>query len=1005
MIAAMDTVVTGTWPHTRRAELDRRFEAVVFDWDGTAVPDRTADAPRVRDLVQRLSEAGVDVAIVSGTNVDNVDGQLAARPRGPGLLSLCLNRGSEVFRVDTDGPHVVHRRDASPEEETALDAAAEMTVARLAARGLYAEIVSQRLNRRKIDLIPEPAWASPPKAAIAKLEAAMLERLDRAGIAGLPEVVSIAMSAAHEAGLDDPRVTSDAKHVEIGLTDKSESARWIFEDLRRRGIGAPLVLLAGDEMAPLGGLPGSDSLLLVPEARRAVSISVGPHLNDLPPGVIALGGGPAALLQLLEDQLQRRAEGEVPHLDEDPAWTIEVHGVDPTLERVREAQMTMSDGAIGTSGIPLARHPDATPGVVAAGLFTGEGPEEHLLACPIWNDGLDIGAGRTLRRVMDLRTGMLHHEARTEAGRLRAIAFSSLATPGTAVLRAELPRGCGRGQPLLAPDEGMVESGRTDGRAWMRVTGSHGGVIASVAERHRRSRGGTALLDRIASYDIGHDRPPEPPVSQLEEAELKGFDALAREHRIAWASRWERADIVIEGDPELQRMARFAMFSLMANVGDRGETGVGARGLTGPGYRGHVFWDADVFILPFFAATHPQAARSMLEYRVRRLPPARIAAAALGFAGARFPWESARVGVDVTPRLKRSRDGNVVPIRTGLREDHIVADVAWAAACYVDWTGDVAFERGPGLELLVETARYWATRIRVDSAGRGHIYSVIGPDEYHEPVDDNAFTNVMARWNLRRAAAAVESLNDVALEAERDHWVMLADAIVDGYDPASGLYEQFEGFWRLEPLIVARAAPRRPVAADMLFGAERVRGSQVVKQADVLMLQHLVPDEVAAGSLIPNLESYEPRTAHGSSLSPGIHAALLARAGRTGEALDALRIAARIDLDDLTGTTASGLHLAAMGTVWQALVFGFAGIRPDGEILRIDPHLPSAWRALEVPLTFRGAQVRLRLERRSIRVETDRAIRVAVGDGADHSIVGSSVLQLLNDDDDEGGGD
>jgi nucleotide-binding universal stress UspA family protein len=205
---------------------------------------------------------------------------------------------------------------------------------------------------------------------------------------------------------------------------------------------------------------------------------------------------------------------------------------------------------------------------------------------------------------------------------------------------------------------------------------------------------------------------------------------------------------------------------------------------------------------------------------------------------------------------------------------------------------------------------------------------VIGPDEYHEPVDDNAYTNVMARWNLRRAAGLGP---DAGLsDEERERWLVLAEALVDGYEPESGVYEQFAGFSELEPLVIADLAPRRPVAAELLLGRERVEGAQVVKQADVLMLHHLVPEEVEPGSLTANLRFYEPRTAHGSSLSPGIHAALFARAGMLDEALAGLRLASRIDLDDLTETTAGGLHLAAMGSVWQALAFGFAGLRPTG---------------------------------------------------------------------------
>jgi trehalose/maltose hydrolase-like predicted phosphorylase len=265
----------------------------------------------------------------------------------------------------------------------------------------------------------------------------------------------------------------------------------------------------------------------------------------------------------------------------------------------------------------------------------------------------------------------------------------------------------------------------------------------------------------------------------------------------------------------------------------------------------------------------------------------------------------------------------------------------------------------------VETARYWASRIRLDEQGRAHIYGVIGPDEYHEPVDDNAFTNVIARWNLRRGA---EVSTD---ETERTRWLRLAEALVDGYDRPSGIYEQFAGFFELEPLVIEEIAPRRPIAADLLLGPERTADAQVLKQADVLMLHHLLPDEVAAGSLVPNLDFYEPRTAHGSSLSPAIHAGLHARAGRYRPALDALALAARLDLDDLTGTTAAGIHLATMGGLWQALAFGFAGVRPRRDRIVVDPRLPTEWNALELGLCFRSRPLRLRIDRGGVSAMPD----------------------------------
>jgi trehalose/maltose hydrolase-like predicted phosphorylase len=907
-------------------ELERRFEAIVFDWDGTAVPDRRADAGHLRELVEQLCAFGLDLCVVTGTHVGNVDGQLEARPRGPGRLYFCVNRGSEVFRADEDGVHLVYRREATPAEDAALDAAAEATVDALGQRGVRAAIVSQRLNRRKIDLIPAPEWEDPPKARIGELLAAVGELLRGAGLAGVHEAVELATAASREAGLSDPRVTSDAKHVEIGLTDKADSAHWLFDDLRRRGIGPGLVLIAGDEFGPLGGLPGSDSFLLVPEAVRAIAVSVGAEPTGTPAGVIALGGGPERFVALLADQLERRRRGDVPEIDGDPAWTVAIEGLDPKLERVHESLLTIADGRIGTRGSPLLEHPAAEPGVLASWAYVGSGAESELARCADWSTlNGRLNARSRLTRRLDLRSGLLRHY-----GRVEALHLSSLARPATAALRAEA-----RASDLPPAQRRVLEAPY---------------ATAALSDVRRDGR-----LERIAAYapDESEAR------ASLAAAEEAGFERLLAEQRGAWARRWETADIAIEGDPELQLAVRFALFHLMATVADGGEAAVGARGLSGSGYRGHVFWDSDVFVLPFLAATHPPAARAMLEYRIRRLDAARSAAARLGYAGARFPWESAEDGFDVTPTHAHLPTGEVVRIRTGEAEEHITADVAWAAATYLDWTADEAFAAGPARDLLVETARYWASRVRIEG-DRAHLYGVIGPDEYHEPVDDNAFTNVMARWNLRRGAELVGD------EEDRAAWLRIADALVDGYDPMSGLYEQFAGFFGLEPLVIADVAPRRPIAADLLLGRERTVGAQVLKQADVLMLHHLVPDEVAPGSLLANLDFYEPRTAHGSSLSPAVHAGLLARAGRFREALRALRIAARIDLDDLTGSTASGLHLATMGGLWQALTFGFAGVRPRGDVLVVDPRLPPEWGALELRLCFRGSPLGLRIDRSGV---------------------------------------
>jgi trehalose/maltose hydrolase-like predicted phosphorylase len=914
--------------------LRRRFEAIVFDWDGTAVTDRAADATRLRAIIEELSTQGMHLAVVTGTHVSNVDRQLGARPTGPGRVLLSVNRGSELFEADGDGLRLLFRREATALEEAALDAAAAATVEELARRGIDATIVSQRLNRRKIDLIPLPEWEDPPKARISELLAAVETKLQGRGLEGLGDAVELATVAAHEAGLIDPRVTSDAKHVEIGITDKADGSRRLFSELWRTGVAPGLVLIVGDEFGSLGGLPGSDSHLLVPDAARATVVSVGREPTGTPPRVLAVGGGPAAVLAILEDQLARRLRWDVPDVDDDTAWSLTIDGLDHSLERVHESLLALGDGRLGTRGIPALGNSATDPAVVLAGMYEGVGPASELAHGPVWPQLADAQDFAPRRRRLDLRTGTLR-----EYGPIESIRFSSFARPATTVLRASGPR-------EFLPRGRRRSVGRT--------------IRAAFLDRRHGQ-----VFERMAAYDVDATAA----AAALAAAEHAGFERLLGEHRRMWARRWDEADVLIEGDAELHHAVRVALFHLMGSVSETGEAAVGARGLTGSGYRGHVFWDSDVFVLPFLAATHPQAARAMLEYRVKRLPAAFAAARALGRSGARFPWESAADGSDVTPAIALLPTGAHVAIRTGEREEHIVADVAWAASHYLDWTGDTDFESGDGGRLIVETARYWASRIRRDGAGRAHIHGVIGPDEYHEPVDDNAYTNVMARWNLRRAAR-IAGVDD----REREAWLEVADALVDGYDEVSGLYEQFAGFFDLEPIVIAEVAPRRPVAADLLLGAERAAGAQVLKQADVLMLHHLVPDEVEPDSLGPNLDFYEPRTAHGSSLSPAIHAALLARAGRYRAALGTLAIAARLDLDDLTGTTAAGVHLATMGGLWQALAFGFAGLRVGNDRLLVDPHLPLEWNALELGLRFRNHPFRLRIERSGLSVDSDSVV-------------------------------
>jgi len=296
-----------TWPPA----IERRFRLIVLDWDGTAVENRRENAGPARDRFVRLLQHGVQIVITTGTNFGNIDRQLcqAIHDLSKVRLFVSSNRGSEVYGFEEGGaPLLLFRRQATEEEDRLLSSIADAVRDTIAERtGVHIDVVYDRLNRRKLDLIPLPEWADPPKSEIGALRAATDARLQAAGLlGGMREVVLLAQQLAAHYGLPNARITSDAKNVEIGLTDKSDAMTWVMEEVAKpAGIVATDVLIAGDEFGPVGGCTGSDARMLIPAVSEATAVSVGPEPFGLPEGTLHLPGGPPRFLALLDRQIAR----------------------------------------------------------------------------------------------------------------------------------------------------------------------------------------------------------------------------------------------------------------------------------------------------------------------------------------------------------------------------------------------------------------------------------------------------------------------------------------------------------------------------------------------------------------------------------------------------------------------------------------------------------------------------------------------------------------------------
>ncbi|UCE02012.1 MAG: glycoside hydrolase family 65 protein [Candidatus Latescibacterota bacterium] len=480
-------------------------------------------------------------------------------------------------------------------------------------------------------------------------------------------------------------------------------------------------------------------------------------------------------------------------------------------------------------------------------------------------------------------------------------------------------------------------------------------------------------LTKFISYHTSRSAPPEALRERtdrtLDRAMRDGFSQLLEEQRAFLDDFWSRSDVEIEGDAAVQQYIRWNLFQLCQASARAEGAGIGARGLTGDTYEGHYFWDTEIYVLPFLIYTEPRIARNLLKFRHSMLEKARQRAREVGHPGALFPWRTI------------NGDEASAYYAAGTAQYHINADIMYALKKYAEITGDVEFLHREGAEMLVETARLWVDlgffSSRAD--GRFRIHAVTGPDEYATVVNDNTYTNLMARENLRFAVRTVETLrkdhperftelvDKTQLEvAEVAIWKRAAEQMYIPFDEKLGIHPQDDTFLEREVWDFENT-PHDKYPLLLHFHPLVLYRHQVIKQADVALAMFLLGNEFTPEQKKRNFDYYDPLTTGDSSLSVSIQSIIAFEIGYIEKAREYARYAAMMDLADVGGNVKHGAHIASIGGTWLAIVFGFAGLRDYDGQLSFNPRLPKRIGHVRFCLTVRGQRLQIEMDRSQVR--------------------------------------
>jgi maltose phosphorylase len=503
-------------------------------------------------------------------------------------------------------------------------------------------------------------------------------------------------------------------------------------------------------------------------------------------------------------------------------------------------------------------------------------------------------------------------------------------------------------------------------------------------------QGEISVIDRIVSNIVLKDTSKDNEylwklgISTVLEQSNKGLDKALEENKVLWRNIWDRFDIQIEGDEKNQQGIRYCIFQMQQTYHGQDPTNnIGAKGLTGEAYNGHAFWDTETYCLPFYLFNNLKAAKNLLEFRYNKLPQAMERAKMLDGEGACYPI--ATLNGEEACDLWQHASLQFQPS----------SGIAYGIWHYVHLSNDKEFLYTHGAEMLVEISRFLKSRgAWSECRNKFGFYAVMGPDEFHMMVNNNTYTNYMAKKTFDYTLEVLKEMKEKAAfkynelkkktgftEVELQSFKNCSDNMLILFDEKSNIFEQHEGYFDL-PHIDVDSIPVEDFPLYNNWSYDRIYRSDMIKQPDVLMFMFLYNQEFSLECKRANYEYYEPRTIHESSLSPSIHSIFAAELQKHEEAFNFFGFATRMDLDNYNRNTREGLHTTSLAGAWINIVYGFGGMRSDGEVLRFNPSIPKDWRSYGFRVVYKDAVISIKVDKEKLnfRIANDKAVTVEIYD-------------------------